>query len=120
MLLFEILDIQDKQIQRLANKYGYIDRDLSNASVRTKTIVRNTNNDALAQILTDYGIKYKRKKVSEILDQSDIPDYEVGIVIGNNHINYHRKGFTGGTKGKDMTKPMDIVKGFKFITKEQN
>lgn len=90
-------------------------KDITNASKAHKETLRNNNNNCLANILKDIGVGFTRKKIKDILDDDSIPEYEVGVIVGNKHVNYHNKGFRGGVNGKDTTKEMNTEDAVKFI-----
>jgi len=106
----------DENIRQTSKELGCEFVDVTDLSEDEKKRIRTKNNNLFSKLLNRFGISHNRKKVKDILDDDTIPEYENAIVVGNKHINYHNKGFTGGSADKDTTDQLDVIKAFRFIS----
>jgi len=92
--------------------------DLSNETPSVKRAERIKQNDELARKLEREGVDYFRQRVQAYLNDDSIPPYEVGVVVGSKHANYHETGFHGGQNGRDDPNldSMDIEAAFSFLS----
>lgn len=110
-----------KKIMDLAKSYGYMRVDITDSPDKIKKVVRIANNDALCKILTWLDVGYRQERTKDIVDKQiagSIPDYEISVVVGNKHVNYHNKGFQLGMKGIDFPNQVNLIKAIEFLTKE--
>lgn len=115
MILAEVKQPSNEEIETITEKNGYQQADLDGKTEKQKEKIRNKNNNAFSKLLDHFGVDHERKKVRIILQDEEIPDYELGIVVKNRHANYHNSGFTAGMNGKDILDNVDIVKAFNYI-----
>lgn len=90
--------------------------NLSGLPTDEKKRLRLEYNEVLYKALNDKGIKFKKKKVRDLLNDQEIPDYEVAAVVGTRYANYEKSGFATGEDGKDVTHNGTLAAAVKWLS----
>ena len=115
MRIFEVSTAFSDRIEQIAKQSGLQITDVKNKSELQKMEVRIKNNNVLASIVADLIPDTKRQKVKSILNNLDIPDYEIAVVVGNRYSNYHNDGFVLGENGHDIKDHASITDAVNFL-----